>query len=420
MRTCHRSWLTWALVLSLTPILGWSHGEVDRVTEAKPGHIRILTADAGSGEIITLDLPDGEVVSRIQAPRYTITIGLSSDHQHLYVLRGRSTDRDWVTVINTGVTPASNEIRPPFVARTLPAEAASGPFHNVMPTIGGKDFLFMEDSAEMVVMEDENFATYDPVPVTRYQLAAPDHYFYIETEENFYIGHLRRGFVQVLSKETGAEVIRIRGCPALHGKAKDPVTGRLFFACDPNIMVVGTRGDEINTVLTRINYPGDLRVGAFLKGKGRVLWGFTEGTVPIVYRFDTATEPYVLTPVSVGASVRQEVTEDGGLLLSLTRGGVLQIRDGDSGKLLRAAVIADPFTQSLHEMTDKAVLPDIGTLGDRAFVTLPHQGRIAEVDLTAGELVRHYDIGGSPTRLVVIPVTGEVNLAGTTPAAARN
>ena len=420
MRICHQIVLVAGLALSLMPAPGWSHGEVDRVTEAKPGHIRILTADAGSGEIITFDLPEGQVVSKILAPRYTITIGLSSDHQHLYVIRGRSTDRDWVTVIDTGVTPGSRSIRPPFVARTLPAEAASGPFHNVMPTIGGKDFLFMEDSGEMVVMEDENFATYDTVPVRRYKLAAPDHYFYLETEDNFYIGHLRRGFVQVLNKETGAEVARIAGCPALHGKAKDPVTGRLFFACNPNIMVVGTRGDEANQVLTRISYPGDLRVGAFLKGKGRVLWGFTEGTVHLVYRFDTSKEPYELQPVSVGASLRQEVTDDGGLLLSLTRGGVLQIRDGDSGKLLRAVVIADPFTQPLHEMVDKAVLPDIGVLGERAFVTLPHQGRIAEVDLTAGELIRHYDIGGSPTRLVVIPVTDEVNLAGTAPAAARN
>jgi hypothetical protein len=345
---------------------------------------------------------------------FIMSLALSTDEQHLFTMRGRSTDRDWVTVVHTGVNSATGELKPPYVARTIPVDTPGPGDESRMVTVGGKDALLMEGTAEFLVMDGSDFTGFAPVGVRTYKLGAPDHYFYLESGEHLYIGHLRMGYVQVLSRETGEEVARIEGCPVVHGKAIDKATGRLFYACMRDIMVLGTRGDEMNEVVARIPYPEEQRVGAFLHGPGRILWGYTEGTLPIIYRLDTAVEPYTLEVLPLGASIRQWSSEGGELLLSLTRGGVLQIRDGASGELLRSAEVCKPFTDDYHEHVDKAILPDIKTMGGDAYVSLPHEGRIAIVDLETAEIERYFDTGGEPTRIVLIGTVED------TPRAASN
>lgn len=169
------------------------------------------------------------------------------------------------------------------------------------------------------------------------------------------------------------------------------------------MLVVGTRGEEANKEVGRIAYPGDQRVAAFRKGKDRVFWGYTEGTLPLLYRLDLGMEPYAFNTISVASSVQVNTSEDGAFLLALTRAGVLEVRDGGTGELLRTVEVGRSFAQDFHEHTDKAILPEIEALGARAFVSLPHEGKIAEVDLDAGEVLRYLEIGGEPTRLVLVP-----------------
>ena len=208
--------------------------------------------------------------------------------------------------------------------------------------------------------------------------------------------------MQVINRESGAEVTRISGCPLLHGEGKDEVSGRLFFACRVDVVVIGTRGTEQNQIVARIPYPEKQRIGQFFQGQGRILWGYTEGILPIIYRLDAAVEPYEFTIQPLDWSIRQASARDGELFLSLTRGGVLQIRDGSSGEMLRTALVAEPFEDDYHEHVDKAILPDIRTLGDNAYVSLPHEGRIAVVDLDTAEIKRYLDTGGKPTRIVMV------------------
>ncbi len=381
-----------------------AHGPVERKSEVQAGQARLFTADAATGEIVAIDLPDAQTVVRLSTPPYVMAIAASSDARHLFAMRGRDTDRDWVTVIDTGIDQAAGEVRPPYVARTLLSDApTTGGVHDgTMATVGGKDTLYMDKSAEIVVFQNNNFSGYAAVDVRRYKLAAPDHYHALEAGDNIYVGHLRNGFVQVLNRDSGKEVARIPGCPALHGMASDPVTGRLFFGCGPNMLVIGTRGEETNREVARIAYPENQRVAAFLKGKQRIFWGYTEGTLPRLYRLDLGQETYAFDTISVASSVQVNVSSDGALLLVLTRAGTLEIRDGGSGDLLRTVEVSRPFAKDFHEHTDKAVLPDILTMGARAFVSLPPEGKIAEVDLEKGVVIRYLKIGGEPTRLVLM------------------
>jgi hypothetical protein len=158
----------------------------------------------------------------------------------------------------------------------------------------------------------------------------------------------------------------------------------------------------MNQVVTRIPYPQKQRIGAFLHGPDRIFWGFTEGTRPIIYRFDAATEPYKLDVVELDKSLRQWATEQGEYLLSLSRSGVLEIHDGNSGKLLRTVKVSKPFDDDYHEHVDKALLPDIKSRQGKAYISLPHEGRMAVVDLKSGKVDAYYETGGAPTRLVLV------------------
>ncbi len=380
----------------------WAHGPVERVVEQSPAELRVFLADATNGDLVALDLPAGKVISRISTPPYIMSLALSTDERYLFTMRGRNTDRDWVTVVSTGKEPGSGTLKPPFVARTLPGATPGPGDHNEMITVGGHDALLQEAPGELIVLNNDQFTGFAPIDVRRYKLGSPDHYFYLESGEHLYIGHLMMGYIQILNRETGKEVGRIEGCPIVHGKAKDEVTGRLFYACNRFVMVLGTRGDEMNKVVGRIQYPQKQRVGEFFHGPDRIFWGYTEGTLPVIYRLDVATEPYALTVVELEKSMRQWITGDGKYLLSLSRSGVLSIHDGNSGKPLRTVTVSKPFDDEYHEHVDKAQLPDIKSHAGKAYISLPHEGRMAVVDLGAGKVEKYFDVGGSPTRIVLV------------------
>jgi zinc transport system substrate-binding protein len=331
-----------------------------------------------------------------------MTLALSQDQRNLFVMRGRDTDSDYITVVDTGFDPDSGRLRPPHVARTIPIDTPGPGSHNRTYAVGNRDALLLEGTAEMLVMDPADFNGFASVPARLIKLAGPDHYFYLAEAETLYIGHLRRGFVQVIDRDSGEEITRISGCPLLHGEGKDEASGRLFFACRADVIAIGTRGAERNQIVARIPYPEDQRIGMFFEGHGRVLWGYTEGILPIIYRLDPAAEPYEFTVVPLDFSIRQASARDGELFLSLTRGGVLQIRDGDSGAVVHATRVSAPFEDDYHEHVDKAILPDIRALGDNAYVSLPHEGRVAVVNLDSGEVSRYLETGGSPTRIVLV------------------
>ena len=379
----------------------WAHGDFERTAEPSNAEARLFVADATNGDLVALDMPTGELVTRLSTPPYIMSLALSSDEQHLFTMRGRSTFRDFITVVHTGFDETDGKFYPPYVARTIPVDTPGPGWENRMLTVRGKDALMMEGTAKFVILDDDAFTGLGPVSSRTYKLGAPDHYFFLEEGDSLYVGHLRKGYVQVIDAKTGEEITRIEGCPVTHGKGRDAVSGRLFYACMRDVMVIGTRGEEKNQVVGRIPYPEKQRVGAFIQGPGRILWGYTEGVLPIIYRFDTAVQPYQFEVVTLGASIRQWMTEGGQYFLSLTRGGMLQIRDGNTGELLRAAEVSKPFAKDYHEHVDKAILPDIKSMHGKAYVSLPHEGRIAVVDLETAEIERYFDVGGEPTRIVL-------------------
>ena len=44
----------------------------------------------------------------------------------------------------------------------------------------------------------------------------------------------------------------------------------------------------------------------------------------------------------------------------------------------------------------------------KAYVSLPHEGRIAVVGLEEAQVERYIEVGGQPTRMVLVHVGGEI------------
>ena len=168
--------------------------------------------------------------------------------------------------------------------------------------------------------------------------------------------------------------------------------------------MVGTLGEEKAELISRIPYPENTGRGcaAFLKGEGRVQWCYTEGIIPRLYRVDLSQEPYQFTTLSVESSIQQNSTDDGKYLMVLSKQGVLYLYHGRDGNLIKQIKVSEPFLGDWFEDVGKAILPDIESHKGIAYITLTHEGRIAEIDLEQGKVKRYIDIGGFPTRIVLL------------------
>jgi hypothetical protein len=272
----------------------------------------------------------------------------------------------------------------------------------LLSSVGGHTAIFQEAAGELEIIEGDDYDTLGAVKTRRLKLAAPDHYHYLEAGKYLYVGHLAKGFVQVLDRKSGREKTRIGPCPVLHGMAAHRASGRLFFSCARDVLVIGTRGRELNRVVGRIPYPGRQRISAFRHGAEGVLWGSSEGAVPALLRLDPARQPYAFESIPVDSAIQFGTTDDGRYLLLYLRKGTLDIRDGSTGTPVREVTVSRAFDADYHEHVDKALLPDIVAAGPLAWVTLPPEGAIVELDLEAGRELRRFRIGGQPTRLVLV------------------
>lgn len=379
-----------------------AHGPVARVSEAAEFGARLFAADAATGEVVTIDFPAGKLVNRLSTPPFIMNIGLGRNQRYLFAMRGKDTDRDLITIIDTGIDSSKPEAYPPYISRTISGDSPGGIDNGLMPSVGQRDAIIMGNSAEIIVMNDDNYSGMTAIQSSTYKLASPDHHNYAESSGYLYVSHLRAGMIQILDASTRQDIKRISSCPYAHGAIADEQTGRVLFGCGNSTVIIGSRGEETNRELGRINYPGEIRAAAFLQGRNRILWALTEGTLPSLYRLDLKVEPWAFDVLPVPQAIRQQVTTDGNYLLVYTRSGELQIHDGDSGELLRKLTISLPVEAVLDEHVDKAILPDIITFNGTAFVSLPYEGSIVEVDIELGTIVKVLDVGGEPTRLAVI------------------
>lgn len=253
----------------------WAHQSVERKPDVWSADGRLFILDSAGSAVDVIDFPEGRRVARLSVAPHPLSMGLTTDEKHMFVFRGRSSDEDWVTVIRTAFETSTHLARRPIVLSSFQGDAPGGVEGGYVAEAFGYPAIVMEKTGTLILFEGD-WDRPGAVRIRTIRLAAPDHIHFIETDDALYVGYLRQGIVQVIDKTTLTERARIDGCPALHGEAYDPRTGRTFWGCKTDVMVVGTRGEEKDRLVGRLPLPdgASVRVAAFLEG-GRAFFGDT-------------------------------------------------------------------------------------------------------------------------------------------------
>ncbi len=371
--------------------LGLAHAPVPERPEVYTPLARLFVVDNASPEaaqVLALDLPEGKVVARLGLPPRVMSLGALPSGRYLVATRGRDTDRQWVSVIYTGKEEGG--WRRPVVAKSLLLGRGMGGFEGQsLAQLWGLPFLVAKREGVLFRFPEEALAPNAPFQAETLSLGQPDHYHFLELDgERVAVGYLRQGRVRVLDRK--GQVLGEAACPVLHGEAHHG--DRIFWACARDVLVMDHRGQEVQ----RLAYPLKERIGAFLKGQG-AYFGYSD-RVTHLQRLDPAGPS--LTPIPLGGHLVR-AKGYGEVLLVLLEEGILQVRSGEDGRLLRQVRVDRGFPE-MDEDVGGAILPDIARLEERAYVSLPHRGLVAEVDWKGGRLLRYLRTGGMPTRMVLL------------------
>lgn len=374
--------------------LAMAHAAVPERPEVYQAEARLFALDnrPGFSRLVALDLPEGKVVAELSLPPRGMSLVATPSGRYLLVSRGRDTDRQWLTVVWTGKE--EGRWSRPVVAKSLLQGRGWNIGHGAEAyTLGDQILAFAERDGVALLFPEESLAPEAPFRAERLRLPNPDHYHVVEAPEGTYLTLLARGQVVLFDRALREEKGRFP-CPVEHGEAFHPDTGRSFFACARDVLAL-----EGGRELKRIPYPIQERIGAFLEGDG-VFFGYSD-SVQHLQRLDPVA--LTLTPVPLGG-VFIRGKSDGKQVYTLLTDGRLQVREGREGRLVREIrVSTNPFPD-MDEDTGGAIYPDIALWPERglAYVSLPHLGLVAEVDVAKGRLVRYLRVGGSPTRLVLV------------------
>ncbi|GAA5335238.1 MULTISPECIES: hypothetical protein [Thermus] len=378
-------------LLFLSQALG--HAAVPERPEAFEAEARLFVLDnrPGYSRLLALDLPGGQAVAELSLPPRGMSLVATPSGRYLLVSRGRDTDRQWLTVVWTGKE-EGRWSRPVIAKSFLLGRGWNIGHGSEAYTLGGKLLAFAERDALAFRFDEEALDPKAAFQAETLRLPNPDHYHVVEAPEGTYLTLLARGQVVLFDRELRAERGRF-ACPVEHGEAFHPETGRSFFACAKDVLVL-----EGGRELARLAYPVGERVGAFLKGDG-VFFGYSD-KVTHLQRLDPRGPQ--LTPIPLGGALLR-AKADGKRVYVLLTDGRLQVLEGREGKLLRELRLARPFPE-MEEDTGGAIYPDLAPWPERGllYVSLPHLGLVAEVDGERGRVVRYLHTGGSPTRLVLV------------------
>ncbi|MFE4416377.1 hypothetical protein [Streptomyces sp. NPDC056821] len=387
-----------------------AHENSPRVPEVKQVKERLLISDSESGDVVVVD--DGAVGERLSTPPAPLSLARSDDGRTAVAMRGRNTDRDHATFIDTGYDEKTGKARRAFVARTWIAQSPGGVTNGRMPEVAGRIGISEEGAGSITFVDPAGLSGLGDTDATTLRLAGPDHYAFVVGRDGpgepvLAVGHLRRGGVALLDPTIGRQTAWVGGCPVLHGGTTDLTGRRAIFGCADGLLSV----DLVDHTNTKTPYPSQVRAANFHAGPEGIRWGTTEGAQSSIQRIATTDRQPTIEPVDLAVNgerrtqLRTTVATDGSQLIVLTHQGWLQIRDGRTGALSREVRVDRPYPLDYHEHTEKAEMPDLATGGGVVHVSLPRSGRLLTVDLDSGKVVRRLDLGGMPTRIIRLSTT---------------
>lgn len=389
----------------------FAHESSQRTPETWQVHQRLLVSDTATGDIVVLD--DNAVRERLSTPPSPISLARSQDGHLAFAIRGRNTDVDHVTMINTAFDEKTGIAARPYVARTWASVSAGGVHDGHLPEVKGKIGLSMEATGKLQLLDPAAISGLGSAEAGTITLGQPGHYTFVtvtaDGAELLHVGSTA-GNTAVIDTASGRTIASDGRCPGLHGGAATTSGARVFFACSNGLLTAPANPRNGSSRL--LAYPTGERDGSVYAGArdaaGRdVLWA-TNGTKTSLDRVLVTGDQVSVTAVPLGwrwaprNELATTVAAATNRLYVLTYQGYLQVRDATNGALLRERKVMPSLPLGEEETTSEATNPDLAVASDRVYVSVPSSGRVLSVSLDGRRLLDSTRVGGQPTRLVLL------------------
>lgn len=209
--------LTAGLVATAPGVRAPAHESTDPTHEAWHVHERLLVSDSATGDIVVVD--NGRVRDRLSTPSAPISLARSADGTLAFAFRGRATDAQHVSVVNTAYDAEDGHAHLPFVARSWVSRSAGGVTDGRLPEANGRVGIALEADGRLQWLDPSGLTGLGEVDAGTIDLGAPGHYSLVVAQRAdstpvLHVGNIR-GTSQVLDATSGEVLSTDTGtCPA--------------------------------------------------------------------------------------------------------------------------------------------------------------------------------------------------------------
>lgn len=370
--------------------------------QATPDHgtstaVRVLSIDGDTGDLTLLNGQNGDPIAFYTAPGPTgFVVGTGSESSEWMLVNYY--DGNKTVIMDTGMALHAHgdhfdlELGQSSIRTTVDANA---PAHFWL-----HDGLIasVNDADNTINLWNEADLATNAAPfVIPLAIDEPDHGSIVIANDTIYMAYYGNGRVQTYSLEGELLNDHLSDCAGAHGEA---VVGDLvLFACAGDVLVLNQDGEQV-----RISYPESqddaLRSNllAATDNPNIVVGDSAEGLL----EFDIESESSSL--IALEQPIRA-ATVSGSTVVALDATGTLHGIDPVTGEAVWATRVAMGHAEFLAEESN-AFYPFMGAAAGNIYVADPGSGSIVVVDADTGEITNSFDVGGRPSKVIVVAASG--------------
>ncbi|MCA9877394.1 MAG: hypothetical protein KC442_06425 [Thermomicrobiales bacterium] len=398
-------------ILALSVLLPGAALPAAAQDHAHNGAIRVMAADAESGELTVLDPGSGEIVGQFSTPvgGYA-ALYPSSTGRYLLVNHYAG---DQVTIVDAGIAlvphgdHADLVTAPPFVRATL----LTGPTPAHYWAHDGHIAIANDGDGTITLLDEGDLA--DELSPRTFAVAQPDHSSIAILDDAVLVGYYDLGRVDAYSLDGSLIAENLGACPGAHGEAA--FADSIVFACADGLLRITHTDGEFQA--QPVAYPApdtagatptaeaeptrsgslaahhdsDVLVGDFGKGLALIVAGENGLEFAVL---DLPAAPLAFAYDDAGAQVAV-----------LTDDGMVHGVDPAQREILWSTPAVTPYTAvELGDGFD--FYPAIAASETAVFVPDPGTGEVVEIALDNGAVTQRLNIGGKPARVTLTEAHG--------------
>jgi hypothetical protein len=387
-----------ALLLGAVTALGGAPSPA--VEAAETTATRLAVVDFETNTVTVLDASTGEALAGFGMPGPGTVYG-SSSGRWFYVIH-TSTGR--VSVIDSGLSLEDHgdhvdlERRPPFVRGTV----ITG--RRPIDTWVGNGYLTThnDDDGSLAVFEDKRLEV--ALDYAEIRGAGTGHNNGLILGDYVLLSLASAGRVTAYRMD-GSAVQTFEGCPGTHGWA---IAGDVAAAgCADGVMIFTLAGGQLS--MSKVNNPAGTpmgtRVGTVRASANSPVMVGNWGSGLAIIRPGAAELQAVPLPTAPRAF---SFTPDGARLIVLTNDGNVHALSPSTGQVLGMAAAVEPYTPAAAGQPPVPA-PGMVVGSGVAYLTNPTIGQIVEVNTNTMTVSMRMNVGGAPTSIAMVSMTGEVH-----------